>query len=328
MKLRFGKGSWLDLEHVPLEFGCRARNACFRGGCDARRRRAALVEQGRAAAVANRAVRQAFEKWVPETASVKERLEIAADKVKTAVFRDKSGVCASSIARSSSASSRLRPGCARRALLKKFGLQVRDRNPFHEDQIIAVDPKRKYIAERMIELANEFTETDEVIFAFPNFVSEFKRAAVAPTFNSRPMASRHRRGRRKAWAHTQGSGIVVAVLDDGVDVDHPNSEGQYSSQARSERPRDLLGRDFFVAESAPDHFDPRPKRFRAPFGVMAGNDIHGTPCAGVVAASGGVGKVRGVAPKARVLPVKVFHADDLATESRSGERDPLCLAVR
>jgi subtilisin family serine protease len=48
---------------------------------------------------------------------------------------------------------------------------------------------------------------------------------------------------------------------------------------------------------------------------MAGNDIHGTCCAGVVAAGGAAG-VFGVAPMASILPVKIFHADDLATESR------------
>jgi subtilisin family serine protease len=200
-------------------------------------------------------------------------------------------------------------------VIKKFGLQVRDRNPFHDDQIIAVDPKRKYIAERMIELANELTETDEVIFAFPNFVSEFKRAAVAPTFHTEQWHLGTVQA-RKAWAHTQGSGIVVAVLDDGVDVDHPNLKANIRRKPDPSEPRDLLGRDFFVAETAPDHFDPRPKRFRAPFEAMAGNDIHGTPCAGVIAGSGAVDKVCGVAPKARILPVKVFHADDLATESR------------
>jgi subtilisin family serine protease len=45
---------------------------------------------------------------------------------------------------------------------------------------------------------------------------------------------------------------------------------------------------------------------------MAGNDIHGTPCAGVVAAAGRTGGSTGAAPRCRILPVKVFHADDLA----------------
>jgi hypothetical protein len=47
-------------------------------------------------------------------------------------------------------------------------------------KFIAFDPNRHYVAERVVELANKLTETDEVGFAFPNFVSEFKRDA-APT---------------------------------------------------------------------------------------------------------------------------------------------------
>ena len=49
---------------------------------------------------------------------------------------------------------------------------------------------------------------------------------------------------------------------------------------------------------------------------MAGNDIHGTPCAGVVAATGRNGGSVGAAPRCRILPIKVFHADDLASTAR------------
>src|SRR5262249_55900886 len=66
----------------------------------------------------------------------------------------------------------------------------------------------------------------------------------------------------------------------------------------------------------PGHFDPRPKDFRSPYDQMAGNDIHGTACAGVAAASGALNGVRGAAPEARILPVKIFRSDNLATESR------------
>jgi subtilisin family serine protease len=49
---------------------------------------------------------------------------------------------------------------------------------------------------------------------------------------------------------------------------------------------------------------------------MEGNDIHGTPCAGVAAAvanrRGGVG----LAYKSKILPVKVFGADSLASNDR------------
>jgi subtilisin family serine protease len=206
------------------------------------------------------------------------------------------------------------PPKQKKTILEKFGLEVRSANPFHKDQIVAFDPKRKYVAGRMIELANELTETEEILFAFPNFVSEFRRSLVAP----QPITAQWHLSvvaARRAWGTSQGAGITVAVLDDGVDVDHPNLKRNIKRNPDPSELRDVVGRDFFVGDDAPDHFDPRPKRFRSPFDEMPGNDIHGTCCAGVVAASG-TARVFGVAPKARILPVKIFHADDLATESR------------
>jgi subtilisin family serine protease len=123
---------------------------------------------------------------------------------------------------------------------------------------------------------------------------------------------------RTAWRNTMGSPqTVVAVLDDGVDVEHPNLRENIVSRPDPDDPRDLIGRDFFIADDEhPDHFNPRPKRFRYPYYRMAGNDIHGTPCAGVVASSGRIGNIYGAAPYCKILPVKVFHADDLASEDR------------
>ena len=47
---------------------------------------------------------------------------------------------------------------------------------------------------------------------------------------------------------------------------------------------------------------------------MTGNDIHGTCCAGVAAARGP--HAFGIAPRCRILPVKIFHADDLAPDAQ------------
>jgi subtilisin family serine protease len=153
-----------------------------------------------------------------------------------------------------------------------------------------------------------------VRFAVPNFVSEFQRVAV-PT----PIKEQWHLDVievRKAWGTTLGKGITIAILDDGVDVDHPNLKANIRQRPDPNEPKDLYGRDFFVGEDAPDHFDPRPKKFQAPYDNMTGNDIHGTPCAGVAAASGSLNGVRGAAPEARILPVKIFHGDELAVESR------------
>jgi subtilisin family serine protease len=305
MKLRFGKQGWIELDQMPLESHVVEGVRVFEP---------ASAEAGRAAFLTNAVVAQTFEKSVRSFATPAERERIGADKVETAAFRDKSGAIRVVYREAVVRFEPQRTQAQRKAVLDKFHLKVRARNTFHRDQVIVYDPKRTYVAQRMIELANELTETAEIAFAFPNFVSEFKRTA-APTPRAEQWHLRVVEARR-AWATTLGKGITVAVLDDGVDVDHPNLKGNIRRNPDPGEPRDLCGRDFFVGEDAAEHFNPRPKLFRAPFGQMAGNDIHGTCCAGVAAAAGALAKVFGAAPKAQLLPVKVFHADALATESR------------
>ena len=305
MKLLFGKTGSIDLEQIPITSEVRRGVRTFRSTGPG---------TGRAAVLANAAAIHVFEKAVPSFATKAERAAVGADKVDTAVFRDPSGAFRV-IYREVVV--RYEPGISatrKKAVLNRFGLRMRARNSFHEDQLIAYHPKRRYVAERMIELSNKLTETDEIAFAFPNFVSEFKRVAT-PT----PIKEQWHLDVievRKAWAASLGKGVTIAILDDGVDVDHPNLKGNILKKPDPSEPRDRFGRDFFVGEDAPDHFDPRPKRFQAPFDEMPGNDIHGTACAGVAAASGSVNGFRGAAPEARILPVKIFHADDLAVEAR------------
>ncbi len=81
---------------------------------------------------------------------------------------------------------RFRPGTStktRENLLKKHGFKVRRVNPFFRNQVIVYDPERKHTGEKLIENANHLTETEEVEFAGPNFVSQYRRYAV-PTIRS------------------------------------------------------------------------------------------------------------------------------------------------
>jgi subtilisin family serine protease len=105
------------------------------------------------------------------------------------------------------------------------------------------------------------------------------------------------------------------VLDDGVDLDHPNLKSRLWRNP-DKKAQDRHGRDFFVGPDDPGRFDPRPKAFADPFDDMELNDIHGTPCAGVIAAAGKNGGPIGVAPRCKLLAVKVFHASALAPDER------------
>jgi len=83
-----------------------------------------------------------------------------------------------------------------------------------------------------------------------------------------------------AWSLVDGTGVTIAVIDDGVDLDHEEFRGSGKIIA----PRDAtLGTD-----------NPRPG-----FG-----DRHGTACAGVACADGNF-NASGVAPKARLIPIRL-----------------------
>lgn len=86
-----------------------------------------------------------------------------------------------------------------------------------------------------------------------------------------------------AWALADGSGVTIAVIDDGVDVDHE----EFSSSGKIVAPRDATMRSA----------DPRP----------GSGDNHGTACAGVACADGRFG-ASGVAPKARLMPIRLASA--------------------
>jgi subtilisin family serine protease len=208
-------------------------------------------------------------------------------------------------------------------ILAKYGLAIRQQNAYVADQIVAYDAARNRSGEVLLDAANDCAGLAEVQFATPNFVSQYRRRLAKP-----PAAQWHlnnlgkRTGQRKgedvdaldAWAITRGKRtIVVAILDDGVDIEHPLLRRNVWRNP-SKNAADRVGRDFFLPVDHPDHFNPRPKKFRFPYDDMPGNDIHGTPCAGVVAAIGPA--AYGVAPACRILAVKVFHADDLASDER------------
>ncbi len=93
---------------------------------------------------------------------------------------------------------------------------------------------------------------------------------------------------KKAWEMTEGRGVIIAVIDDGFDITHP----EFSGTKKIVFPRDATRRKD----------DPRP----------GSADNHGTPCAGVACGNGQHG-ASGVAPKARLMPIRL--------ESGSGSQD-------
>lgn len=208
------------------------------------------------------------------------------------------------------------PQKLRNAIIRDSGLRLLAENPLAPGQVTLSDDAKLHPGEALVRLAAQLATLDEVAFATPDFISQYRRSLPAP--GGAPSTKQwHLKliGATRAWKHGRGKrGVVVAVLDDGIDIEHPELRTNLLRRPDPGEPRDLCGRDFYLADDDPDHFNPRPKRFRTPFEEMAGNDIHGTCCAGVAVGRGP--KAYGLAPNCRLLPVKVFHADDLASDSR------------
>jgi subtilisin family serine protease len=151
------------------------------------------------------------------------------------------------------------------------------------------------------EVANALYSRPDVLYSHPNLISPVEKSATVndPLFssqwhlynygqwNGKPGADVKA---RNAWDITGGNpNIIVAVLDDGFDLNH----------------QDLYGKWVQGADYVDGDWDPRPIR---------SNENHGTACAGVVAASGnnGVG-VTGVAPYCRLMPLRIFDGTTLTT---------------
>jgi minor extracellular serine protease Vpr len=83
-----------------------------------------------------------------------------------------------------------------------------------------------------------------------------------------------------------GNGVTVALLDTGVEANHPFLLGQV------EQSRDVLDRDENASPAASPDDASRLER-------------HGTQLAGIVAGSEGPAKLSGVAPRATLLPIRV-----------------------
>ncbi|MEU8969941.1 type VII secretion-associated serine protease mycosin [Streptomyces monashensis] len=112
----------------------------------------------------------------------------------------------------------------------------------------------------------------------------------------------------EAWQTTKGKGVTVAVLDTGVEADHPDLAGNV-----------LPGQDMIG------------------FGAKQGDRTwarHGTAMAGIIAGHGhGPGDsagVMGVAPEAKILPVRVIleDGDPARTKARTTRGSALADGIR
>lgn len=131
----------------------------------------------------------------------------------------------------------------------------------------------------LMPLTNELLTRNEVEFVEPNYEIETAYVPSDPEYARQWHLQRI--GMPAAWDISKGnSAITVAVIDSGVQVNHPDLKGKIIS----------------------------------PINMLTGNvdtvaDEHGTHVAGIIAASINNSGIAGIAPNVKIMPINVFSGD-------------------
>lgn len=169
-------------------------------------------------------------------------------------------------------------------IIKEFGLTLKNKLAFASNAYFC--SAKEGTGFEIFAIAQVLLEHEAVEFCHPELITERRHRAIHPmqwhlheTTVQGTFIDQHV-DIEGAWAISRGSGAVIAVIDDGVDIDHE----EFSSPGKIVAPRDtLLNSD-----------DARPK-FNA--------ESHGTACAGVACADGVV-SASGAAPDALLMPIR------------------------
>lgn len=143
--------------------------------------------------------------------------------------------------------------------------------------------------EQLFLLAGELNKSKQVEFAEPNFTRLLKPHTNDQFYNSQwAINNQGYLGGTVdadmdvdgAWTYAIGQGVKVAIIDEGVDLSHPDLASNL-----------LSGYDATGNNS---------------LGAPQGDDSHGTNCAGIVAAvaNNGIG-IAGIASSSKILPVRI-----------------------
>lgn len=178
------------------------------------------------------------------------------------------------------------------AILRDAGVTIRHEVSYATNAYFVSAPEGT--GQRVFEIAADLLQREEVEYCHPELIRPRARKAIFPqqwhlkrTTVGGLVVDAHANV-EAAHAITRGAGVTIAIIDDGVDIDHPEFGGtgkvtaprDATLQTTDPRPKDLFG-------TGPDH-----------------GDNHGTACAGVACANGVKG-ASGVAPDARLMPIRL-----------------------
>jgi subtilisin family serine protease len=170
----------------------------------------------------------------------------------------------------------------------------------------------------MDEAADVYRSLAEVEYVEPNIVFHADALPNDPLYSTKQQWYYDEIGASRAWDVTMGAGIIIAILDTGVDVTHEDLRDNLWSNPRETANNvdddgngctdDVHGCNF--AEKNPGCGETQTP----PNVDISDNNGHGTFVAGVAAARGNNGEgVIGVAPYATIMPVKVLDCQGSGT---------------
>ncbi len=179
-----------------------------------------------------------------------------------------------------------------RDVLRNAGLSIKEVVKYASNSFFAA--AEEGTGRRVFDIAQQLLGRDDVEYAHPELIRPRARKAIGPqqwhlkrTTVSGAVVDAHV-DVEAAHLVTRGEGVTVAVIDDGFDVDHL----EFAGTGKVVAPRDA------TLQTS----DPRPKD---PWGTGPNDgENHGTACAGVAVANGASG-ASGVAPQARLMPIRL-----------------------
>lgn len=170
------------------------------------------------------------------------------------------------------------------AVIEKYKLKVKNKLPFAPNSYFVEAPEGTGL--EVFEIAEKLLAEKQVEFCHPELVQERRFKGVnplqwhlAPTKINGNVIDAHV-NIEKAWTLTKGKGVVIAVIDDGVEIDHP----------------EFAGRVVHPFDATQNNNAPIPR---------SDDDNHGTACAGMACATGLPNGASGTAPEATLLPIRL-----------------------
>ena len=162
------------------------------------------------------------------------------------------------------------------------------------------------------DLATSIARLPGVAYAEPDSVVHAAWVPDDPRFGDGTQWGPQRVQATDAWDIARGAGVLIAVVDTGVDLDHEDLAANIWVNP-AETPGNMIdddGNGFIDDVSGWDfvNSDPYPDD----------DNSHGTHCAGIAAAiTNNTTGIAGMAPGARILPVKVLDASGAGSSTKN-----------